>query len=242
VYGKKQFMSLKQVQRILLVIAALLICFPNSSIASSEQAAVGEELIAEAEMAVGSAQEPEAKHGGGHLNWFDYSNKEAPPLAILIFNFICLVIIVYFIVRKSLGQRFKNRKTVLEAAIKEAADMKAKAEKALAAARAKSEALDSEMAKLRGEITEAGKSERAQILEDAEKQSKRLRADAKIMVEQEVARIAQAIREEVVTEMVSMAGQRVQEKIERSDHDRLANDYLDGMTSTSKPPADEPAS
>ncbi len=235
-------MSLRQVQGILFVIAALLMVFPNISFASSEQADVGAELIAEAETAVDSTEEPGAKHGEGYLNWFDFSNEEAPPLAVLIFNFICLVVIVYLIVRKSLGQRFKNRKTILEEAIKEAADMKAKAEKALAAARTKSEALDSEMEKLRDEITEAGKSQSAQILEDAEKQSKRLRADAKIMVEHEVARIALAIREEVVTEMVSMAGQRVQEKIERSDHDRLANDYLDGMTPTTKPPADEPTS
>jgi F-type H+-transporting ATPase subunit b len=235
-------MSLKQFQGMLLIVAALLLFLPDNSVASEEQLPAGKDLEAEAETAVDSAREPDAKHGGSHLNWFNFSNKEAPPIAALIFNFICLVIIVYFIVRKSLGQRFRDRKYVLEVAIKEAADMKANAEKALAEARAKSEALDTEMAKLRGEIIETGKSESAQLLEDADKQSKRLRADAKIMVEQEVARIAQSIREEVVTEMVSMAGQRVQEKIERSDQDRLAKEYLDGMVPKSETPADKPTS
>jgi F-type H+-transporting ATPase subunit b len=235
-------MSVKQFQGMLLVIAALLLFFPEHSVASEEQLPGGKDLAAETETAVTSSQESGGQHGGSHLNWFDFSNKEAPPIAALIFNFICLVIIVYFIVRKSLGQRFKSRKTVLEEAIKEAADMKAKAEKALAEARAKSEALDTAMAKLRGEIIDIGKSESAQIMEDADKQSKRLRADAKIMVEQEVARIAQVIREEVVTEMVDMAGKRVQEKIERSDHDRLAKEYLDGMAPKSETPADDPTS
>ncbi len=235
-------MRVKKFQGMLLIIAALYLFLPDNSLASEAQLPVGEDLVAEAETAVTSAQEEGPGHGKPHLNWFDFSNKEAPPIAALIFNFICLVILVYFIVRKSLSQRFKTRKTVLEEAIKEAADMKAKAEKALAEARAKSEALDSEMAKLRGEIIDAGKSESAQIMEDAEKQSKRLRADAKIMVEQEIARIAQSIREEVVTEMVNLAGQRVQEKIERSDHDRLSKEYLDGMTAKSGKPADEPTS
>ena len=231
--GKTQFMRVKKFQGMLLIIAALYLFLPDNSLALEAQQPAGDTVAVEA---------LEGAHGGSHLNWFDFSNKEAPPIAALIFNFICLVILVYFIVRKSLSQRFKTRKTVLEEAIKEAADMKAKAEKALAEARAKSEALDSEMAKLRSEIIDAGKSESAQIMEDAEKQSKRLRADAKIMVEQEIARIAQSIREEVVTEMVNLAGQRVQEKIERSDHDRLSKEYLDGMTAKSGKPADEPTS
>ena len=136
-------MSVRQIQRILLVITALLILSPDRAAAANEQQAGGPDSSAPVQ------ETGDANDGGHHLNWFDYGNKEAPPLAILIFNFIVLGVLVYFIVRKSLGERFKNRKLVLEEAIAEAAEMKARAEKALADARAKSAALDSEMAKLR---------------------------------------------------------------------------------------------
>ncbi len=174
---------------------------------------------------------------GGHgLNLFDFSREGAPPLVALVFNFACLILLLYFILRKGLNARFKNRKEALETALKEAEEMKASAEKALADARAKINALDREMSKLRGEIIDTGKSESTHILEQAEKQSERMRNDAKAMVEQEIARMAHGIRQDVVEEIIKMAEQRVQEKVESTDHSRIIGDYLQGIAPLSIPP------
>ncbi len=173
---------------------------------------------------------------GGHgLNLYDFSREGAPPLVALVFNFICLVILLYFILRKGLSARFKNRKEALVTALKEAEDMKARAEKALKDARAKMGALDREMAKLRGEIVDAGKSESTHLLDQAQKQAERMRSDAKTMVEQEIARMADDIRKEVVDEIIKMAEQRVQEKVENTDHNRIVGEYLQGMNPKSSP-------
>jgi F0F1-type ATP synthase membrane subunit b/b' len=55
------------------------------------------------------------------------------------------------------------------------------------------------------------------------------------MVEQEVTRLAQAIREDVVNEMVKMAEALVKEKINQGDQQRLSKEYLDGMSPRSMP-------
>ncbi len=174
-------------------------------------------------------------HGTLEINWFDFSRKPAPVLALLI-NFALLVFILYILLRKSLTKRFKDRKETLEVALKEAEEVKAAAEKALGQARAKMESIDREMGKIREDVVAAGQAESARIVEDAKTRAERMRSDAKVMVEQEIARMAQGIREQVTEEIVAMAEQLVREKIARADHDRLAKDYLDGMRLTSPSP------
>lgn len=175
----------------------------------------------------------EAEHGEGHhettLNWIDFSNKEAPPLVALLANFIILFGILYLILRKSLSARFQNRKDDFETALQEAEDMKARAEKIFREARAKIDAIDLEMAKLREEILGVGKAQSTRILEDAEAQSTRIRSDAKTMVAQEIALLAESIRKQVVEEVVSMAERVVRENIEESDLDRITQNYVEGL-------------
>ncbi len=180
----------------------------------------------------------DAHDDGGHdahsLNWFDFSNEKTPPVVALLINFVLLVIIVYFMLRKSLANRFKDRRETLEIALKEAEELKAKAETALAEARAKMGAIDSEMAKVRKDILEAGKAESTRVVEEADTRATRMRTDAKMMVEQEIARMAQDIREQITEEIVTKAEQLVRDKIERADHDRLSRDYLNGLRDSSQ--------
>lgn len=201
-------------------------------------------VLASEEASHGDAHGAEAGHGGDHhaqgLNWFDFTNKEAPPLVALIANFLILFAILYKILSKSLSARFQGRKEDFETALKEAQEMKARAEKAYKEARAKMDAIDLEMARLREEILGAGKAQSARILEDAEAQSTRIRSDSKAMVDQEIAMLSQDIRKRVVEEIVSMAEQLVREKIEKSDLDRLTSEYVEGMGPSSylPPPTD----
>jgi F-type H+-transporting ATPase subunit b len=174
------------------------------------------------------AQE-EAGQGTSSPNWIDFSNKHAPPIVALLVNFVLLSFIVYFVLRKPLGARFKNRKETLERAIEEAREMKDRAEKTMLEARARIGAMDSEMDSVRRRILEAGEAESTHILEDAKEQSTRLRADAKSMVEQEISQMAEGIRRQIAEEVVAMAERLVREKIVSADHDRLTREYLEGM-------------
>ena len=171
----------------------------------------------------------EADHGAHGLNWFDFTKEGSPPVVALIANFVILVMIVYFVLRKPLKARFKNRKDTLVQALKEAEEAKSRAEKAIKEARARIEAIDSEMASLREEVLGAGEATGDRLLKDAKEQGDRMRADAKAMVEHEIAQMAQGIRQQVAQEVVEMAERLVKEKIGNADHARLTDEYLEGM-------------
>ena len=191
-------------------------------------------ILASAGKPVEDTQTEHAGHEHGELNWFDFSQKGSPPVVALIANFVILVLIVYFVLRKPLGLRFKNRKETLVQALKEAEDAKSRAEKAIEEARARIEAIDSEMASLRDEILGAGKAAGDRLLKDAKEQGDRMRADAKAMVEHEIAQMAQGVRQQVAQDVVEMAERLVKEKIGHADHSRLTDEYLQGMSTELK--------
>ncbi|MDJ0761881.1 MAG: ATP synthase F0 subunit B [Myxococcota bacterium] len=173
-----------------------------------------------------TAHEASDTHGAHQLNWFDFSQKGAPPLIALLINFACLCLIVYLMLRKPLSNRFSERKASFENEMKEASDLKLKAQAALETARQKTRDLDQEMDKLRREILDVGKAESARILEDAETLSERLRSDALAMVEQEVARLSQAIKKQVVEEIIAMAKAQIEQQLNSEDHDRFIATYI----------------
>ena len=102
--------------------------------------------------------------GGEHypMNWFDFShwtgdnpNPTAPLIALLI-NFAILVFLLVRILRNPMRVKFQTRRSELEAAFKEANELKEAAQKAIAEARARREAIDDEMNQIRKQLREAG--------------------------------------------------------------------------------------
>jgi F0F1-type ATP synthase membrane subunit b/b' len=189
-------------------------------------AAVGAE-----EQATGGEAEHAAEEAGAHhstaINWLDFDDPHAMPLVPMIGNFVLLLIIVWFLLRRPIGGMVKNRHYGLAEALEEAKQQKEAAEQALATARAQMEALDAEVEKVRKQIIEAGEAEANSIRRDAAQRTERLQADTKAVIEQEVARMSQVIREEVVEGIVAAAEELVRKKIQRSDQDRLSREYLE---------------
>ncbi|MBN2340905.1 MAG: hypothetical protein JXX29_14800 [Deltaproteobacteria bacterium] len=181
----------------------------------------------------GAAEHGEVVHGEGHdahaINWVDMSDEHNPPLVPMFFNFLVVVFAVYFILRKGLGAKIRNRKAELEDALKKANALKEEAEEAMAVARERSEALDVEMAKIRTDILDAAKAQAAQIEKDATERAERLKSESAALIAQEVAMLSASIRKEVVEEIVAMAEKRIVEKISAADHEKIAREYLDSV-------------
>jgi F0F1-type ATP synthase membrane subunit b/b' len=156
------------------------------------------------------------EHGSGSLNWFDFSNEEAPPLFALFINFILVGIAVYYILRKSIKARFKNRRQILETEIAEAREMKKRAEQALLTAEEKMKFIDVEMTKIREEI---------------------LNGDAAAIADQQIAKMAHELRREIVEEISRLAEKMISERIDNNDHQRLTEEYLIQITPRSSLPA-----
>lgn len=166
-------------------------------------------------------------HGMPALNWIDFSNPHAAPLVAMIANFVLLVIIVYKLLKRPIGDMVKHRHIGLKEALEQARAQKEAAEAALATARAQLEELEAEVDRVRRQIIEAGEAEANSIRREAAQRTERLHADTKAVIEQEVARMSQVIREQVVDRIVAQAEQLVREKIQRSDQDRLSREYVD---------------
>lgn len=182
---------------------------------------------AEADKAAEAAQGE--SHEAGHLpplNFIDFSNKEVHPLVALLFNFGAVALIVYLIMRKPLGARFKNRKDALVKALEEAKAAKAEAEAAVQEARAKMDAVDREMENIRAGIIAAGEKEAERIADAAEARAERLTADAQMAATQEIARMAESVRKEIVERIVTESADIIKEKITQADRDSLSRKYL----------------
>ncbi len=184
--------------------------------------------MAEAPASGDEGAETEASEHGGHgsLNFFDFTNKEAAPLVALLFNFAALVFIVYKLMKKPLGNIFKDRKEALVKALEEAEAAKAAADAAIAEARAKIDAIDKEMEAVRQGILSAAEKEAERLTAAAEARAARLAEDAKTLAAQEVSRMAEAARREAVERIVAEATNIIREKITDADRDNLSSKYL----------------
>ena len=173
-----------------------------------------------------------AEQAGAHegLNWFGFSEGETrPALGFMIINFVVVGVIVFIILKGPIGRRVTTRRYALVKALDEANAMKVEAQRALEEARAKMEMLEIEMARIREELLSGGKAEATRIGAEADRRAVRMHEDASTAVQQEVARMSQEIREEMVHAVIAAAERAVTEKINAADHARLSTEYVDSI-------------
>ena len=171
----------------------------------------------------------EGEHGESGINWMDLSNKEIPPLIPMFLNFIVVGILVYFLLRKGLGAKIRDRKNELEKALNEANALKAEAEAAMSEVRRRSDQLDSELAKLREDVLQSARAQAAQIEKEAAIRAERMQGESATLIAQEVAMMSARIRREAVEEIVQLAEKRIAEKLTETDHDSLAKEYVSSV-------------
>jgi F-type H+-transporting ATPase subunit b len=192
------------------------------------------EAPAEAEASADSSAAGE--HSGEHegLNWFGWTGfgdkgETRPALGFMFINFVIVAVITFLILRGPIGRRMSTRRDALVKALDDANAMKAEAQRALEEARAKMEMLEVEMARIREDLLSSGKAEAARIGAEADKRAVRMQEDAGAAVQQEVARMSQEIREEMVHAVIAAAERAVTEKISAADHTRLSIEYVDSI-------------
>ncbi|MDD5305877.1 MAG: ATP synthase F0 subunit B [Deltaproteobacteria bacterium] len=178
-----------------------------------------------------------ASSGSSAINWVDFKNSEVPALLAVIVNFALLVILLVVFVRKPLVKALRDRRDKIEAAIREAERMMVEARATMAEAVARMDAMDMEMARIRSETLGAGKAESERIIAEAKLRSERMRADTSTAIEQEIARMAEALRAEIVEKVMIQAEAMVKEKAGPPDHERLAREYLASVDGKGETPS-----
>ncbi len=174
----------------------------------------------------------ESTSEGGHegLNWFSFGNGETrPALGFMFINFAIVGVIVFILMRGPISRRVHTRHDAIVKALEEANAMREEAQAALADAKARTDALELEMARIRDELLAGGRSEAARISAEADKRAVRMQEDANALVQQEIARLSQGIREEIVGAVIAAAERAVVAKIGAADHTRLSVEFVDSI-------------
>lgn len=156
----------------------------------------------------------EADTGLGDLFW------PAVNLAIL------LAALVHF-GRRPIREFFAARHLRIREDLDSAARTLADAEARYSEWQRKLVELDADMARIRERARERAESEREHVLAAADAAAERIRADARIAVEQEVRRAREELRREAAELALALATLKLRARISAADHDRLADEFIE---------------
>jgi len=183
--------------------------------------------------------EQHSSHGGHHrmtLHDVFYTHgpdgEEKPNWEFWgsVVNFLLLVYLIRRMAKAPLSRFLSGRREGIEKGILEAADVKRAAEEAFNTYTERMKSLDSELAKLRKEVTEASERDRARIVAEANDTVARLKAETETLIQRQTEQLEVQIRREVVTAAAAAAEKAVRELTTLEDQQRLADAFTRELT------------
>ncbi len=210
-----------------------------------EPAAHGEANAEHGEAAPGHGEA--AEHGGHHaptfddINWYHgllFESEGAEPSLLVrpkgmpvpflgyALNAAILYAIIYRFAKKPLRDGLAKRKARILGGMKDAAELRADAEKRLDDYKQKLASIDEEVERVRRDMREAGEAERARVLAEARARRERMERDARLLVEQEFAAARENLTKELVQSALRSASADLEARVTAADHSRLADEYL----------------
>lgn len=204
--------------RTLSLFAALSLGFgSNAAVASADDAA---EVAHEAE--------EEAGHGAhhGHLTFREVmTGHEAWQFWGSVVNFLLLVVLIVKFSKRPVKNFLEDRRESIDRGIREAAEVKAKAQAVYDEYTERMKTLDQELNKLRSDIANAAAQDRARIVADAEETARRVKVETEALVARQAEQLEAEIRREVVEAAVDAAERAVREALTADDQRRLADAF-----------------
>jgi F-type H+-transporting ATPase subunit b len=199
----------------------------------------------------GRAERPGAGVGGGlshgdpaqalpadALNWADfayardaegyearYGVRPGPPYVASLVNLALLVALVYFLARKPVTGFLKSRSEKVREDLLQAQKLLEDANERLADYSARLERMDEEMTRLREEFIAAGVAERDRLVADAGAKAERMRRDAEVRLQQELAHVREELKVEAVEKAVARAAEVLAQQVTDDDQQRLAETF-----------------
>ncbi|HKU44757.1 MAG TPA: ATP synthase F0 subunit B, partial [Polyangiales bacterium] len=151
-----------------------------------------------------------------------------------VVNFTLLVIILRRLSKAPLAKFLEDRRERIDRGIREASQVKAKAEAVYNEYTERLKTLDQELSKLRSDIAKAAADDRARIVADAEETAKRVKAETEQLVARQAEQLEADIRREVVQAAIDAAERAVRESVNADDQRRLAEAFAKELAKVSK--------
>ena len=173
--------------------------------------------------AVGESHGDESgDHGGGGI-----STEKKWDLVYRAMNFLAVVIILFFVLRKPIGQFFGNRREEIAETLADLERKKGEAEEDYGKLESRLAELEAERETILAEYISDGEKEKEKIIANAEEMSSRIQAQAEKAIEREIKNAKDALKQEIAELAASLAEGLVKENITDQDQERLVEEYLD---------------
>ena len=141
-------------------------------------------------------------------------------------NFILFVALIVWKAPGPVREFFRARTERLRDALAAGTRALAEAEQTRAALERDVRELPNTIAQLKADVRAAAEREHANLLEMATRAAERIRSDARLVADSEVAAARSGLRSEVVEEAVRQATATLRDTIKTDDHERMVRDFV----------------
>jgi F-type H+-transporting ATPase subunit b len=184
------------------------------------------------------AHEVAAEVGGGHADGHGHLSFNGLLGSLefwgAVFNFTLLLVILQRLSKRPMTKFLQERRDRIDRGIREAAQVKAKAEAVFTEYTERLKTLDQELNKLRSDIAKSAVEDRARIVAEAEEGAKRVKAETEALVARQAEQLEAEIRREVVQAAIEAAERAVRETANASDQRRLAEAFAQELARVGK--------
>lgn len=161
--------------------------------------------------------EPAQSESGGHERLFDW------------INFILLVVVLVYFLRKPLAQFFANRASELERDLEEGRKALEAARAQLAEAEEKMRRLSDDIEAFKAAATREQEMERERLRHAADEEAARVLASARAMIDSATQAARQELKSAAASEAVALAEKLIRERLDDAARSRLLSRFLSGI-------------
>lgn len=143
-----------------------------------------------------------------------------------VVNFSILMFILIFFGKKPISDFFKGRTAGIEKSLKDAAEAKELAEKALQEVNARLNNTDAEFAEIIEAAKKSGEKEKEAIIAEGEHLKEKIIEQAKANIDFELQKAKETIKSEAALMALELAEKQIKEKLGQSEQETLIDDYI----------------
>ena len=146
-----------------------------------------------------------------------------------VINFIILLFLIVKMAKKPLGEFLAGRKDDISRDLSEAEEILQASEAEYDEIEKKIAELDTQVAGIKDLIENQGRKQKDKLIKDANSMSKRIIEEAKARSQFELNKARQKFTEDLVETAITIAEEKIREKITKKDQEKLILDYIKGI-------------
>ena len=158
--------------------------------------------------------------------WASGGGEGEGGLLFPVLNFVLLIAALIYFVRKPAQAYFAQRRSGIEAELREAAELKREAEERHAKWQRRLAELERELDEIRATSRERAETEREHILADARSAAERIRREATSAIDHELRRARARLRNEASELAIELAEGLLRQQVNDADRARLLDEFI----------------